>query len=142
MKKETIAAIFFGVLLGVCGAFILISRARQFGNQNGKNIPNTKNITPIISPSQKGQLLEVSGPANGSIFQSQNITIKGKAAKGSLIVIQSPIKEVAIQVEKDSFSTDFPLALGENVIAVNSYSKDSKTPAQQKVLKIYYLDEK
>jgi len=142
MKKETIAAVFFGVVLGVGGAFILITRARQMSNQNTKNIPNTKHISPAVAQNSKTQLLELSDPKNASIYASSTMKIKGKMSKNSLIVIQSPIKEVVLQNEAETFQTDFPLALGENVISITAYAKDSKTPAQQKNLKIYYLDEK
>ena len=142
MKKETIAAVIFGVLLGVIGALILIGKARLMGTSSSKSIPNSKNISPAASAAKPTQLLVLAGPTNLSIFETNSMTIKGKASAGGLIVIQSPIKEVILTVEKDSFSTDFPLALGENVISVNLYPKDPKASPQQKILKIYYLDEK
>lgn len=142
MKKETVAAVFFGVLLGVVGAFVLIGKARLIGSQPDKGIPNTKNVTPAVLTIAPSQLLEIIEPKPLSIYETNKVVIKGKAGKDSLIVIQSPIKEEVLTIEKDTFSKEFPLALGENVISISLYSKNPKVSPQQKTLKIYYLDEK
>ena len=46
-----------------------------------------------------------------------------------------------MKVTSDTFSADFPLAFGENVITVSEYQKDTQAVAQEKELKVYYLDE-
>ena len=57
MKKETVAAIFFGILLGVVGALVLIGKTRLIGSQPDKGIPNTKNVTPAVEAVKPSQLL-------------------------------------------------------------------------------------
>lgn len=140
MKKETIAAISFGILLGVVGAFVMISKAKQIGS--GKtSINNSKTNTASSAAKLEIKSLEVKSPTNQSRSNKNSTTIKGKTNKNSLILIQSPIKELAFKNVKEDFSTSFPLALGENIITVTVYPKDPQIPPQQKVLKVYYLDE-
>lgn len=142
MKKETIAAIFFGVLLGVIGAFIMISKAKQISSNKVMN-ENVKNTTATASSKLKNiKNLEVTSPTNQSLSSTNSLIVKGKVEKNSLIVIQSPVKEVVLKNNKESFETAFPLALGENLITITAYPKDTHISPQQKVLKVYYLDEK
>lgn len=140
MKKETIAAIFFGILLGVGGAVIMVGKAKQIGT-NKVSVGSAKNITPEVSRNAKIQPLQITQPKTQSKFATNSLTIKGKASKEGLIVIQSPIKELVFKNIKESFSVEFPLALGENVITVTVYPKESQIPAQTKTLKLYFLDE-
>jgi hypothetical protein len=70
---------------------------------------------------------------------SDEITIKGKAPKGSLIVIQSPVGNEVFKTDKEEFSTPFPLALGENIVNISSYSTTSSP--QETTLQIYYVAE-
>ncbi len=57
------------------------------------------------------------------------------------MVIQSPIKNLVFKAEKDQFSVNFPLALGENIIRITIYPQDKKIPQQEKELRVYYLKE-
>ncbi len=142
MKKETVIAIIFGIALGgVVALFILIK---------GKDFELTKN--KIISPkvaSQKDvgqpanilvQPLEITSPLDGAITDQATITITGKVEKGSLVVFQSPIKDTVFVADKNDFKIEFPVALGENSIRVVAYPKDKTLRAQEKDLKIYFLD--
>jgi hypothetical protein len=140
MKKETIIAIFFGILLGVTGALLIVAKSRQITTSRGKSLNSA--ITPSPIKTKKTQSLEITSPKNKSFALTNNIVIKGKASRGSLIVVQSPIKELASKNEKENFSLEFPLALGENVISISVYPQDSHLSPQEKILKIYYLDEK
>lgn len=142
MKKETITAIVFGIILGGILAVILIVKNRD--SQLNKN----KSIAPkekVNQSSMVGNLnlkpLEITEPGDRSIVNKSTITIKANTIKNSLVVIQSPIKDMVFQTEKDQFSVDFPLAYGENVIKVAIYPKDKQVRAQEKELRIYYLDE-
>lgn len=142
MKKETIIAIFLGIMFGIIVAMVMISKNKE--KEMEKSKPITTNITssPIITlPVAKFQNFEIIEPKDGLIFNKKNIVIKGKAVAGSLIVIQSPIKEVVLKNIKEDFTVDFPLALGDNVIRVSVYPKDTQIRAQEKELHIYYLDE-
>ena len=141
MKKETVAAIVFGVVLGVGGATLIIGKAKQIENQKTRQIKPTKDaISKPLDTDRRSQTFEVSLPKNKSLTDKAATVIKGKASRGSLLVIQSPIKDLVVNLEKESFSVDFPLALGENVIALTLYPKDQQLSIQKKELKIYYLE--
>lgn len=142
MKKETIIAIFFGVLIGGIVAFVLIAKNKEKQLENTKTIaPDAKNtpITKVTNPSI--QSLEILVPQDRTIVDSNKVTIKGKADKDSTILIESPINDAVFKNEKGEFSYQFPLALGENTIKITAYSKDPKFKPQEKELKIYYLEE-
>lgn len=144
MKKETLIAITFGVVLGIIGAVIMVARAKQMETARAKQISgNLKNITPTVSlGGLKVQTLEVIEPKDSSLFTGNSIRIKGRANADSLVVIHSPIKDLIFKSDKKDFSATFPLALGENVISVSVYPKDKQIPPQERILKVYYLDEK
>src|SRR5690606_31683487 len=98
----------------------------------------TTKVVKNVIPAGK-QVLEISEPKSQSIVNTNKITIKGKAEKNSLIVIQSPINNTVFKSENQDFSATVPLALGENVISVNAYSGTSTQ--QEMTLQIYYVQE-
>ncbi|KKQ24271.1 MAG: hypothetical protein US40_C0002G0102 [Candidatus Roizmanbacteria bacterium GW2011_GWC2_37_13] len=142
MKKETIIAIFLGIAFGGFLAFFLIVKNKEIQLNKNKIIAPTGLITQsavksniVVTP------LEITEPNDGAIFDKNSVEIKGKVSKNSLIVIQSPIKDLVFKNEKEDFSTDFPLALGENVIKIVVYPSDKQLRSQEKDLRIYYLEE-
>ena len=142
MKKETIIAIFFGVAFGALVALFLLAKNKEF------QLTKTKTIAPIEKTNNKPKniavevkFLEIINPQDSIILNSKSVKIEGKTDKGALLIIQSPIKEIALKSEKDQFSIDFPLALGENVIKITSYVNDAQIRSQEKELRIYNLDE-
>lgn len=140
MKKETIVAIVFGVLLGGFVAIIIITKNRQVQLEKSKTIAPTEKPISLQKIDQfKFQPLEIINPASGVIVDKNEITITAKATKKSLVVIQSPIKDTVFKLEKDQFSVNFPLALGENIIRVAVYPQDKKLHPQEKELRVYYL---
>lgn len=141
MKKETIIAIVFGILLGTVGAFVMITKAKQIGTNRTIQESKRNSATTPSARTANLQLLKLTAPKDRSLSTKNSIKIKGKTEKDSLIVVQSPIKELSLKSKTASFQIDFPLALGENIISITSYPKDSQVPAQQKILKIYYLEE-
>lgn len=142
MKKETFIAVFLGIFLGVAVAGFMLVKNRQTQMQQAHPIAPTLKITPtIIVKNTQFQPLEISQPDNMSITAEKTITIKGKGKKDALIVIQSPLKQVAFMNTKEDFSYDFPLAFGENAIHISLYPKDNQDPIQEKDLKIFQLDE-
>lgn len=135
MKKETLIAIIFGIVFGGLFSLLII-------NVTKKNIPQKKEIgispkepTIIISPIIK-QELELTTPKNEEIISKDTVTIKGKAAKDSLLIIQSPQEEKIIKLTNVNFAEEVKLNLGENIIKVTNYQKNN---VEQKTLKIYYL---
>jgi len=143
MKKETTIAIFLGITFGIVLSLIMISRTR------GKSISiltkkNTNEQSQIVTPvPQTGNIFsfEVTNPSNNVIVNQKFITISGNISANSLIMIQSPIKDTVLINTKDTFSAEFPLALGENVIHIVVYPKDSQFKSQEKELRVYYIDE-
>jgi len=143
MKKETVVAIFLGIILGVIVALVIITQSRQQEISKAKPITPGGNITPTVAiVNSEQQSLEISAPQDKSIVSTDSVTIKGRAYKDALIIIQSPVKDLALKNQKTEFSTDFPLALGENVIKIVVYPKDPSIRSQEKELRVYYLDEK
>lgn len=142
MKKETIIAILLGVLFGVVVAVGVTIKTKSKPANKVEPITNALPITPTVSVQNvEFQTLEITEPVDGVIVSKNTIDIKGKAAKGGLLVIQSPIKNATINNEADTFVTNFPLATGENVILVTFYPKEQPGSPQEKELKVYYLDE-
>lgn len=142
MKKETAIAIFLGICLGIGVALIMITRIRRQETSKSKVISSETKITPKVTlTDNKYQLLEVSQPQDNIIVNSGTIKIKGKASKDSLIIIQSPLKELAYKNNNIDFSIDFPLTNGENLIRVSVYPKDKSLRFQEKELKVYKLNE-
>lgn len=141
MNRETIIAVTLGILLGVgIGFFVLFQSSRT---DQTKVIPvNSNSENKKVVTTSRGEdeaVLEIKGPLDLTIVDKNQITIKGAAEKDSLIVIQSPVNNKVFKTDKESFETTFPVALGENMISVNMYSKSS-TP-QEVTLKVYYVQE-
>lgn len=144
MKKETIIAIVFGLLLGSIVAFVLLFKNKETQMAKTKTIAPITHISPTIvqNLTASAASFTITEPVDGAIVDKDTIMIKGKAGKGTLIVIQSPIKDAALKVEKEDYSLSFPLALGENTIKLSAYPEDKKTQPQEKELKVYFMEEK
>ncbi len=139
MKKETILATVFGVLLGLIVAVILILVLRPSGKQ--KIEKTDSKLTPKISKSSNIIPLEIKEPGDRKISEENTIKISGKVKKGSLIIIESPVSQEVLTNKQESFNVDFPLARGENLITVRAYVDRTQTIPQIKTLKVYYLSE-
>ena len=141
MKKETIIAVIFGIVLGGVFGLFLINKNKESQLVKNKIIAPTD--IPGKTPStndNKIQNLEISSPADGLVVENNSVKIIGKTELNSLIIIQTPIKDLSFKTNKMDFSADLTLALGENVIRVVSYSTDKNQNPQEKDLKVYYLD--
>lgn len=141
MNRETIIAVVLGILLGVgIGFFVLFQSSRT---DQTKVIPvsndggNEKVVTTARGDDEA--VLGINDPQDMAVVKVNQITIKGTAERNSLIVIQSPVNNKVLKADKENFETTFPVALGENTISVNAYSKSS-TP-QEITLKVYYVKE-
>lgn len=142
MKKETVIAIIFGLGLGGVVAFFLLAKNKEMQLDNTKTIAPVLKISPSIGqPGQQESSLEVIEPNNDAIVTGNTVTIKGKASKGSLLIVQSPVKEVVQKLDSNQFSIPFNLALGENTITLTLYPADKNVLPQEKELKVYYLTE-
>lgn len=141
MKKETIVAIFFGLLFGGIVAVFISLKSKDIELSKNKVIapPKESVLVPNLTGSEIAPL-ELSEPANNAIFDKDIINFKGSAAKDSLIVIQSPMKDVAVKNTQGKFDIEFPLALGENSIKMVVYPKEKQFRPQEKFIKVYFID--
>ena len=139
MKKETILATVFGVLLGLIVAVILILVLRPSGKERIERTKST--LTPKISKNSNLMPLEIKDPSDRKISEDNTIKITGKAKKGSLIIIESAVSQEVLINKQESFNIDFPLTRGENLITIRAYVDKTQTVPQIKTLKVYYLNE-
>lgn len=135
MKKESFIAVALGVGAGVTIAILLITNSKNAGTDGKKVISPT--VTPKVTIEQKEVFsISIKSPKNNSSTTKNSVIIEGEAPKDSLIVITSAAGDKTFKTDKATFSTDFPLALGENAIYIAAYNqKNSAT----KTLKIYNL---
>ncbi len=141
MKKETIIAIFFGLLFGGIVAVFISLKSRDIELSKNKVIapPKEKVLSANLTGTEM-QPLVLTEPANDAIFEKNIIRFKGTAAKDSLIIIQSPIKDLIVKNTQEKFDLEFPLALGENSIKIVVYPKEKQFRPQEKFIKVYFID--
>lgn len=141
MKKETIIAIILGLLFGGVVAIFISLKSKDIELSKNKVIaPPKENIVSPNLTSTEMQPLDLTEPANNAIFDKDIIRFKGTAVKDSLIIIQSPMKDVTVKNINGKFDIEFPLALGENSIKMVIYPKEKQFRPQEKSIKIYYID--
>jgi MFS superfamily sulfate permease-like transporter len=139
MKKESIVAIVLGIGFGLVVAFVMIGVIRQSTKSESSQVPTVDlkpKTTDVI-----GKPMQIATPADREVFSQNRITVTGRAAKDSLLVIQSPLVEVVQKLTSDEFKIPFDLAVGENVITVSVYPQDKTQSKQQKTIRVYYIDE-
>jgi len=141
MKKETIIAIFLGLLFGGIVAIFISFKSKDIELSKNKVIaPPKKNVLSPNVTETEIQSLELSKPANNAIFDKNTTHFIGTAAKDSLIIIQSPIKDLTFKNTQGKFDLEFPLALGENSIKIVVYPKEKQFRPQEKFIKVYFID--
>ena len=140
MKKESLIAIILGLFFGFVFAVFIVIILSQNKLEKRKILVSEKNVA-TLSPAKKIDFtpLTIDKPNNNIIVNKDQISIEGSVDKDSLIIIQSPIKDLVLQNKEKKFTVDFPLALGENVIKIVVYPKHSNIKTQEKTLFIYYL---
>ncbi|MBI4004696.1 hypothetical protein HY358_01005 [Candidatus Roizmanbacteria bacterium] len=142
MKKETLIAIVLGVGLGIVVAVFLVIKNRQAQIQKSKPITTTLAASPTaVTSNSNVEVLTLLEPQDGIIVKTNKTIIKGTVAKDSLVIIESPIKNIIVKNAPEKLDVEFPLALGENIIHITVYPKDPKIASKEKVLKVFYLDE-
>ena len=141
MKKETLIAVFMGLLFGGIVAVFISLKSKDIELSKNKVIAPPKEN--VLSPNITGvevKPLELFEPANNAIFNKNTIRFKGMAVKDSVIVIQSPIKDLIVKNSQEKFDLEFPLALGENSIKIVVYPKEKQLRPQEKFVKVYFID--
>ncbi len=140
MKKETIAAIIFGIVLGGIVAVFILIKNKEIQLAKNKTIKPQENTAQApTSVTVNFAPLEITEPHDRGIVSQNSITIKGSFTKNSLVVIQSPIKDLVFKSDQERFSKDFPLALGENVIRITAYPSNKQLRTQEKEIRVYYF---
>lgn len=138
MKRETIIAIVFGILLGAGAGLVVLFQTNS--SEEAKVIPIESDEKKVVSQapaaSSQAQLI-ISDPQSHTMSSEDTITITGRAPMNGLIMVQSQTTEQIFKSEKGDFTVDMPLTLGENVINVSVYA-GSSTP-QEQVLRVYYV---
>ncbi len=134
-------AIFFGLLFGSIVAIFISFKSKDIELAKNKVIAPQKEKTSFLNTTViEQQPLVLNEPADRSIFENSTIHLKGSAAKDSLIVVQSPIKDLIISNKQEKFDLEFPLALGENSIKIVVYPKEKQFRPQEKFIKVYFID--
>ena len=141
MKKEVLVAVFFGILLGLTVAVVMVWRIRGT-DSTGQQIQSAS-PSPTVRKDNKvvENTLQVTQPSAGFITNKANVSLKGNVQKGSVIIVQSPLTDKVVKSDADTFDISFPLALGENIIQIAAYPNDKTVRPQQKTITVYYLDE-
>lgn len=140
MKKETIFAISFGVVLGVLAGILVLFQARHSEEakvipvEAGKEVVNEK----VVDLDSIEEQLVIVSPSTNSVFDKDSFELSGEAPLNGLVVIQTPIEELVFKNKEKNFKKEVKLALGENVINISVYSGNS---VQEEVIRIYYIKE-
>lgn len=142
MKRESIIAIVLGVALGIGVGSLILSRTTQ-GSSKAIETTTSDLKQNVKSNRPQGKMVsfEISEPKTESLVSSSSLKIKGKGTKDSLLITQSSAGNKILKLEKDEFEVSLNLVLGENVINLTYYPKDSGSDYQEKQLVIYYLPE-
>jgi len=139
MKKETIIAVFLGLLFGAVVAIFISLKSKDIELSTNKVIaPPKENVLSVNLTGIEMQPLAISEPADRAIFE-KNI-IRFKAIIKMPCSFQSPIKDLVVKNTQGKFDLEFPLALGENSIKIAVYPKEKQFRPQEKFIKVYYID--
>ena len=141
MKKETMVAIFLGLLFGGVVAVFISFKSKDIELAKNKVIaPPPDKVSSPNSSEIELRSLELTEPADRAIVENNTVRLKGTALKDSLIVIQSPIKNLIVSNKQEKFDLEFPLTLGENSIKIVVYPKEKQFRPQEKFIKVYFID--
>ena len=134
-------AIFLGLLFGGVVAVFISFKSKDIELAKNKVIaPPPDKVSSPNSSEIELRSLELTEPADRAIVENNTVRLKGTALKDSLIVIQSPIKNLIVSNKQEKFDLEFPLALGENSIKIVVYPKEKQFRPQEKFMKIYFID--
>lgn len=143
MKKETGFAIFLGIAFGIVVSLVMILKTKDTQLGKSKPLTSEKKAAPVALEveNQPNIAFKITEPSDKAIVSGKTVVFKGEAQKDALLVVQSPIKDIAMKLDKDTFSFTMPLAMGENVISLTIYPNGQQGRGQQKELRVYSLDE-
>ncbi|MGI6775984.1 MAG: Ig-like domain-containing protein [Patescibacteria group bacterium] len=125
MRKEVILAIVGGVVLGllVIGGLWWTNKATTEESLNITPTPvleQPPTLAPVPSLS-----LEIISPEDESIIEEEKITLEGKTAPESVVVVIYPEGENIVEADEEgNFETEITLVGGANEIKVTAYDEE------------------
>ena len=125
MRKEVILAIVGGVVLGllVIGGLWWTNRATTEENLNITPTPVLEQ--PPTLTSAPSLSLEIISPEDESIIEEEKITLEGKTAPESVVVVIYPEGENIVEADEEgNFETEITLVGGANEIKVTAYDEE------------------
>jgi hypothetical protein len=143
MRKEVVAAIFLGVVLGLLamGGFWWSRRSDQESSEfvtpaeERENTPEFEKEESLSSDSDI--FLEIESPDEGAIVDSEEVEIWGKTVPQAVVVFIYPEGETIIAADDDGlFKGTVVLAGGANEIKINAY--DYQGNKEEAILTIVY----
>ena len=126
MRKEVILAIVGGVALGL----LVIGGLWWTNKTTTEENPIVPSPTPLITqaPTLTPALslpLEIINPENESIIEEEKITLEGKTAPESVVVVIYPEGENIVEADEEgNFETEITLVGGANEIKVTAYDEE------------------
>ncbi|OGG14657.1 hypothetical protein A2773_02625 [Candidatus Gottesmanbacteria bacterium RIFCSPHIGHO2_01_FULL_39_10] len=147
MKKDTIAAILVGFIIGLVAAFALVNLPQLFKKdfRLSFNFPSffPSSASPIPTPQKNSEVLsslEISKPKDQSILENKEISLEGTAPKNSTLIISTSQEDKILPSDDGLFSTELELSEGANIISITSLSENSIY--ETKRLTLFYTPEK
>lgn len=131
MRKEVLAAIIVGFVLGLIITFGIWSASRALTDQKTK-LPSDRPLSPTEVPSLSPAplpsfSLSIVKPENESIVNSEKITLSGNTQPEAQVVVVWENGETLLQAdESGSFDTEVSLVSGLNEITITAIAKDGK----------------
>lgn len=138
MRKEVILAIVGGVALGL----LVIGGLWWTNKTTTEENPIVPSPTPLITqaPTLTPAVLlplEIINPENESIIGEEKITLEGKTAPGSVVVVIYPEGENIVEADEEgSFETEIVLVGGANEIKITAYDEEGNQ-AEKNLTLIY-----
>ena len=137
MRKEVILAIVGGVVLGllVIGGLWWTNKATT---EESLNITPTPVLEqpPTLTPASSLSL-EIISPEDESIIEEEKITLEGKTAPESVVVVIYPEGENIVEADKEgNFETEITLVGGANEIKITAYDEEGNQ-AEKNLTLIY-----
>jgi len=137
MRKEVILAIIGGVALGllVIGGLWWTNKATTEESLNITPTPVLEQSPTLIpTPSLS---LEIISPEDESIIEEEKITLEGKTAPESVVVVIYPEGENIVEADKEgNFETEITLVGGANEIKITAYDEEGNQ-AEKNLTLIY-----
>ena len=123
----------FGLVLGIAilgaGIYIYSNFFSAEDESKGFNVTPTKEFS-----------LSVASPVEGLTVAVDKAKISGITGIASIIVINGGAQDTIIEAANGTFSVDYGLILGENLISVTAYDQISGE-SRTKTISVLYLNE-